>query len=445
MLESETREPQNNLFAYLFFLSGQWISILGSNIVRFGIIWFLAATTGSPLILALAAVFGFAPFIIVTPFAGVFIDRWNRKKVIIFVDFVQAFMTFILIIAFSGIYVQGFLNISFTDIELVAIILGMSIINGIFGAFHTSAVDTLLPIMVPKNYLSRVNGINYLVNGGIQIIGPLIGAFVLKFIILRDLLWLDSITFLIAVIPTLLISIPMIPKEKNSNHEKETFRTEFVEGTSFIRETKGLFPLLMVFTGANFFLGPLFTQIPIIVSDLHLGVEEDLALVMAMQQSGMLIGSLIMSTWKGFENNAKGVATGLFIGYIGMYLMVLAPIGNFYVLGLGLFVTGFTLPIANVSSETIWAKTVPRNLLGRVYAVRRTIAQFSSPVGMLLAGMLAEFFGLIPILTIFTTGGIFLLLYTWVFTSLSRVEKVLAESQNNKDKNKTDSTSEIMS
>ncbi|MHA2054236.1 MAG: MFS transporter, partial [Candidatus Hodarchaeales archaeon] len=161
MLESETREPQSNLLAYLFFLSGQWISILGSNIVRFGIIWFLAATTGSPLILALAAVFGFAPFIIVTPFAGVFIDRWNRKKVIIFVDFVQAFMTFILIIAFSGIYVQGFLNISFTDIELVAIILGMSIINGIFGAFHTSAVDTLLPIMVPKNYLSRVNGINY--------------------------------------------------------------------------------------------------------------------------------------------------------------------------------------------------------------------------------------------------------------------------------------------
>jgi DHA3 family macrolide efflux protein-like MFS transporter len=429
MLESDTQKPKSSLLAYFLFLTGQWISILGSNVVRFGIIWFLAATTGSPFILALAAFFGFAPFIIVTPFAGVFIDRWSRKKVIIFVDFVQAFMTFLLIIAFSGVYIPGFLHFSFTDTELIVLILGMSIINGIFGAFHTAAVDTLLPIMVPKNQLSRVNGINYFVNGGIQIVGPLIGAFVLKFILLKDLLWLDVITFLIAVITTLFITIPMIPKKNNSEHEKESFRTEFTEGVSFIRDAKGLFPLLMAFTGANFFLAPLFTQIPIIVSDIHLGVEEDLALIMAMQQSGMLLGSLIMSTWKGFENNAKGVGIGLFMGYIGMFFMILAPIGNFYVLGFGLFITGFTLPIANVSSETIWAKTVPKNLLGRVYAVRRTVAQFSSPVGMLLAGSLAEIYGVLPILALFTIGGILLLLYTWLFTAFSKAEKVVADSK----------------
>ena len=135
-----------------------------------------------------------------------------------------------------------------------------------------------------------------------------------------------------------------------------------------------------------------------------------------------------MSFWKGFKNNAKGVVTGLFIGYIGMFAMVLAPIGNFVALGGELLITGFVLPLANVSSETIWAKIVPKDILGRVYAVRKTIAQISSPVGILLGGLLAELFGLVLILGIFTTLGTFLLMYAWLFTSFSQVEQLAAES-----------------
>ena len=157
-----------------------------------------------------------------------------------------------------------------------------------------------------------------------------------------------------------------------------------------------------------------------------------------MQQGGMLLGSLIMSVWKGFSNHAKGVAIGLFVGYIGIYIMLLAPISSFMILGIGIFITGFVLPIANVSSETIWAKIVPKDILGRVYSVRRTIAQVSAPIGMLLAGILAELFGLVPIMWLFTTGGFALLVYTWFFTSFSEVEKRVndsREAETNKSKN----------
>ena len=150
-------------------------------------------------------------------------------------------------------------------------------------------------------------------------------------------------------------------------------------------KANGLFALLAVFAGANFFLSPLFVQFPILVTDIHLGDEDTLAFIFSMQQLGMLLGSFIMTSWKGFTNHAKGVAIGLFIGYLGIYIMLLAPISNFLILGVGIFITGFVLPIANVSSETIWAKIVPKDILGRVYSVRRTIAQISSPVGILLA------------------------------------------------------------
>ena len=434
MTNNLSNEPKTDLVAYLFFLTGQWVSILGSNIVRFGIIWFLAKATGSPFILALAAFFNFAPFIVVTPVAGVFIDRWSRKKVIIFVDFVQALITVILIAAF--------LSNAFSNLELIGIILFLSIISGCFGAFHNSAVSTLLPIMVPQTHLSRVNGINYLVNGGIQIVGPLIGAVALDIMPLQQLLWLDAITFIIAIIPTAIISIPTIKKQIKEKQEKSSFRAEFVEGIQFISATNGLLALLAVFTGANFFFSPLFTQIPIIVSDIHLGNEDALAFAMAMQQGGMLLGSLIMSSWKGFENHAKGVFIGLFIGYIGMYVILLAPLGNFIVLGIGMFITGFVLPIANVSSETIWAKTVPKEILGRVYASRQTIAQISAPAGMLLAGLFAEIFGVISVLVIAASGGALLLLYAWFFTKFSRVEKLVEESTETKITMETPTLSE---
>ena len=422
-------EPENHLQSYILFLTGQWVSILGSNIVRFGIIWYLTVKTGSPFILALASFFAFAPFIVVTPISGVFVDRWDRKKIIIIVDFIQALLTIVVILAFAGISLPDFgIELIFSDDDLIKLIFGMSIISGIFGAFHTAAVDTLLPIMVPQTHLSRVNGLNFLVNGGIQVIGPLIGAFALSFMLLQDLFWLDVITFLLAIIPTLLITIPSVKREKKIAGENSSFKKELNEGISFIRTTNGLLALLAVFTGVNFFLSPIFSQIPVLVSEIHLGNEENLAFVFAMQQAGMLLGSFIMSSWKGFANNAKGVAIGLFICYIGMYVVVLAPLGNFYVLGGGLLITGFVLPLANVSSETIWAKIVPKEILGRVYSVRRTIAQISAPVGILLGGLLAEFFGLVLILGIFTVLGTLLLLYAWSFTSFSQVERLAAES-----------------
>ena len=313
----------------------------------------------------------------------------------------------------------GFFLMDFNPLDLVVVILVLNTIRALFGAFHTSAVDTLLPIMVPKKHYSRINGINYFVTGLIFSAGPIVGAYALELMNLQTLLWLDVFTFLIAVIPTILIYIPVVRKVTTTK-EKPSFISEFKTGMKFIRDTPGLFALLFVFAGVNFFLPPFMVQLPLFVTAIHLGDKTHLGFVMSCQQIGMLIGSTIMSTWRGFGNHTRGVALGIFLGYIGLATMLIAPIGFFLIIGLGMFIAGFTLPVANVSSEAIWASTVPRELLGRVYAVRRTLAQITAPIAMLFSGVLAELFGLYPVLLVSVILGLLTLGYSWFLTALPK-------------------------
>ena len=284
--------------------------------------------------------------------------------------------------------------------------------------------------MVPKKHYSRINGINYFVTGLIFSAGPIIGAFALELMELQVLLWVDVLTFLIAVVPTILIFIPVVRKVTPSQ-EKSSFISELNTGMKFIRDTPGLFALLFVFAGVNFFLPPFMVQLPLFVTAIHLGDKTHLGFVMACQQIGMLIGSVIMSTWKGFGNHARGVVLGILLGYIGLAIMLIAPIGFFLIIGLGMFIAGFTLPVANVSSEAIWASTVPRELLGRVYAVRRTLAQITAPIAMLFSGVLAELIGLYPVLLVSVIFGLLILAYSWFLTALPKVGQDQEEKAQN--------------
>jgi len=146
--------------SYLFFWSGQLISLLGSSIAQFVIIWWITLETGSALYLSIASLLGLAPMVILTPFAGVLVDRWSRKALIGVVDFLQALATAALIFLFW--------------LGSVSIwqVLALLTVRGIFQAFHSPAVSAIVPSMVPKAKLSRINGLNYLLAGVVTLMGP---------------------------------------------------------------------------------------------------------------------------------------------------------------------------------------------------------------------------------------------------------------------------------
>ncbi|MFQ5981362.1 MAG: MFS transporter [Candidatus Heimdallarchaeota archaeon] len=411
MTASDTPSTHGFRF-FLLFWAGQVQSFMGSNIVQFVIIWWIVIEHESALMLALAAFMGFAPQIVLTPIAGVFADRWSRKKVIGVADFLQALVTMVLIYLF------------WTGDVLILHVLIILMLRSSLQAFHFPAVQAIIPLLVPKEKLSRVNGMDYFSRGVVGVAGPLIAAFLLTIWEIHIILWLDAITFLIAVLPLLILKIPSVAKRRLQKGEKSSFKAEFAEGIGFIRQKSGLLSLLSIFIAANFFIIPLYVLLPLLVTQVHSGGANDWAILLAFWQAGILTGALFMSLWKGFARNTVGVGFGILLMYVGFLIVLSVPENPhiFIVMGFGMAVVGFGLPIANISSQTIWQSVVPPEKIGRVFSARRSIAQFTSPLAMVVSGLLAELIGLERLLFACAVLGLSCLAYSWLMTDLREAE-----------------------
>ncbi len=419
-----TEEVQHHLRGYITFWIGQLVSLAGTNIVNFSLVWWITVQTNSAFMLGLSAFLGFGSFILVTPLAGVFVDRWSRKKVIVTADSLLAFLTFILVLLFA-----------FGIANIVHVLL-IQLIGGMLGSFHQMAVQAIIPIMVPKKHLSRMNSLQYFATSLIQTVGPAFGALVYTFFlgVMAQILWIDILTYAVAIVPTILIFIPSIKPKKKV--DKPSFRTEFAEGLGFIRQRPGLLTLLSVFTVSNFLLPPAFILLPLYSTRILASGNQDLgilllAALMGLQNLSMMGASGLMSVWKGFKRNTLGVVVGLFAGAAGMVILALTPPGFFWMAAVGIIVMGLTIPIANISSQTIWQKVVPPEKLGRVFSVRLTIAQFTGPFSFLVGGFIAEIFAIPLVFLSFGTLMIFFLIGSWTLTSLPKVEDQLEEYESN--------------
>lgn len=175
--------------SYLFFWSGQLFSLLGSMVVFFVITFWLAAVYNDPMISAFAMFLYILMMTVCMPIAGVIADRVNRKILIIVADSFQALTTFALIL---------FFQFGITELWIVYIFLSL---RSVFQAFHVPTVNAIIPMMVPKEKLSRINGVNFLFTGVVQLIAPFLGATLLIFLSVYMILWIDVITFFIALIP----------------------------------------------------------------------------------------------------------------------------------------------------------------------------------------------------------------------------------------------------
>jgi DHA3 family macrolide efflux protein-like MFS transporter len=419
-------EPDRSTFRnYLIFWAGQLASLAGTNIVNFSLTWWITVQTGSAFFLGLSAFFAFGSFILITPIAGVLVDRWSRKKVIIVADSLLAMLSLILVV----IFFFGMANIIF--------VLIVQLIGGMIGAFHAMAVQAIMPIMVPKDQLSRMNSLQYFATSFIQTVGPVIGALVFTFFLgdMARIMLIDIGTYMAAIIPTILITIPIIIKKAV---EKPSLRKEFGEGLTFIRNRPGLLTLLSMFTMANFLLPGVFVLLPLYSTFVLAGGDTVIAVIllaglMSIQSLSMMIASGIMTVWKGFKRNTLGVVLGLLFGAVGLIVLALTPPGLFWIASAGMFLIGFTLPVANISSQTIWQKVTPPEKIGRVFSVRTTIAQFTGPFAFLAGGILGTIYPIPWVFLVFGSAMVIVLALGWTFTSLPRVEQDLEENEVTKE------------
>jgi len=410
----EFQPDEKSFRSYLLLWSGQLTSLLGSSAAQFVIIWWITIETQSSLYLALASFSGLVPIVLLSPFAGVFVDRWSRKMLIGIVDFLQALATMVLIFLFW----LG--NVAIWHVFLILIL------RGIFQAFHSPAASAIIPLMVPKSKLSRMNGLNYLLSGAVTLTGPVIAAVLLSFWQVYDILWIDVLTFMVAIVPLLIVKIPSIRMQGDDSSFKEDFR----EGLTFIKNARGLLPLLLVATALNFLLTPLSTLLPYYVKFDHFGEVTDLAFVLALFEGGMLAGGLFMSVTKGFRRKAVAISMSIYFLFFGYALIALSPTGMFWFMALSGLFAAFWAPIANVTIQTIFQTVVPMKMQGRVSSVTMAMAIAAQPIGMILSGVIVEFTRTSYLFLACAGLGMLTLTVAWFFTDMRHVEKIEETSNN---------------
>jgi len=392
---------------YIFFWAGQLFSLLGSTIVQFVIIWWIYYETGSMTIVSLATFFSFLPQFILGPLAGVFADRWNRKFLIGLSDFCQALTTLSLIFLF------------FFNIRQVWLIILINSIRGVFQGFHWPVVNAIIPLMIPKKNLSRMNGINYVFTGLVNTMGPIIAGILLVLFPndITPILWVDILTFLIAITPLVLIKIPPILKKVLPEHKRSYFR-EFKVGFKAIKIVPGLLTLLFVATVLNFLGNPFTTLMTPYVQGAHSGTVENLAIVLASIQAGMFFGAIIVIIKKVWNKKPVIIFTGILIGEVGHLILALAPPQNFLMISIGGFMFAFIVPFVNTMFLTILQTVIPPDKQGRVMANVITIVTLASPIAMLISGPLAELIGLTTLFILSAGLNFIFIIFVWIFSNV---------------------------
>jgi DHA3 family macrolide efflux protein-like MFS transporter len=403
----EPKADGSSFRSYLAFFSGQQASMLGSSVVQFVIIWWITVTTGSALYLSAAMLAGFAPMIALAPFAGVLVDRVSRKVLIAVVDLLQALATVMLIALFS----LGWIS--------VWPVLLMLVLRSICQAFHVPAAEAIVPIMVPRDKLSRMNSLNYLLNGVMNLTGPIIGAVLLGFLRIEQALWIDPATFLVAIIPLLLIKIPSV----RQMHEKPSFKRDLSEGLGFIRHKRGLVPVIFTATLLNFLFTPVSTLLSYFVKFDHFGGVNELALVMAAAQGGAFIGGIMMILVKELKKKMLATMACIMIAYVGYALLAVTPTSLFWFMALGAFIMDISIAPANITLRTIIQVVVPVEMQGRVNSVIMSFASAASPFGMIFAGAIVGYTGTRNLFLSCAAAGTIVLLLSWLFTDFRHAEE----------------------
>ncbi|MFX1326781.1 MAG: MFS transporter [Promethearchaeota archaeon] len=408
----EQTTTRKSFIYYLLFLFGQQFSMLGSMIVGFVITWWMA---GNVFYLSLSVFLMFLPQILVTPFSGVIADRWNKKVIIAISDSMQAVLTLLLFIFFL------------LDIQNIVFILTINTFRAVSYAFQLPAVQSLIPVMVPKENLSRVNGMNFLSSGIIYSISPMIAAGLMAiFPQTEQIFLLDIITFLIAMVPLLIIKIPTVYQTTEENVKKSRFK-DFKTGLITIKLIPGLFAMIASAMIWNFISRPWFVLLPNFIRVTHGGTALDLAIIMTASQVGNIIGSLITSFKKTWKHKVKMHLFGGAIFLICQIPAILAPKGNFIIIIISLFPAWVIFPIIVSVYLAILQTVVSKDKIGRVMSIDHMISNAITPIGALISGPLALLIGITNLFMIAVILGVINAFLFWFITKIKHLEIIERE------------------
>jgi len=395
VMSTDTAIEKSKTWAPRFFTiwTGQAFSLLGSQLVSFAVIWWLTQTTGSATILATATLVGLVPQVVLGPFTGTLVDRWSRRLTMIFADSLIALATVGLAILFALGHVQ------------IWQVYALLFVRSVCGGFHWPAMQASTSLMVPKEHLTRIQGLNQMLQGGMSIASAPLGALLLVLIPMQAILAIDVVTASLAIIPLFFFQVPQ-PERNDLQPEalgKSTFWEDFRAGFRYVWSWPGLLLIGIMATVINFLLTPAFSLLPILVTKHFNGQAIQLATLESFSGTGFIVGGLILGAWGGFKRRILTTLLGLLAMGAGCLLMGLLPPSAF-ILAVGtMFFLGIMSPIVNGPLLAAVQAAVAPEMQGRVFTLISTMAGAMSPLGLIIAGPIADKLG---VQTWFIIGGV---------------------------------------
>lgn len=372
---------QNWKRTFAIIWTGQLFSILSTSMVNFAIILWLSIEYNSAEILAYAAIAGMLPQSLVGLFAGAYVDRWNRKRTMIFSDGFIALCTLVIALLFY----LGTPQIGFIYLLLA--------LRSVGSAFHMPAMQASVPLLAPESELLRISGINQVIQSVSVIAGPALGALAISIISIEKVLLFDIAGAVIAIVSLLFVHIPDPEKQEGTEKQENIFR-QISYAIKVVMQNKGLSYLFIAMIIMMFCIMPVAVIFPLFTLRHFKGGVFEMSVIEVIWGVGMLVGGALLGIFKVAYN--KAVMINIMCVLMGLTFVFsgFLPETAFWIFTALTAIGGLSAAVYNACYTTIIQEQIDPSLLGRVFSLSISISILPSLVGLLFTGYLADNVGI---------------------------------------------------
>lgn len=358
---------------FLILWSTQSISQLGSSITGFALTLWLYERTGSSLSTASLMICSYAPYVLMSIFAGALTDRLDKKKTMLCCDVFAAICTIIVFVLYT------------TNTLMVWHLYVLNVISGLMNTVQQPASEVAMTLIMPEKHYQKTSGLRSLSRSLISILNPLIATALYSFTGLNGVIAVDIGSFIVAF--TALLFFIKIP-ESRSDEEENVFVLA-KEGLMFLRENPLIMALILFMSGVNLVASAFDAALPGYVLPNPKGGSSVLGIVTSCSGVAMIIGSLIVSVLPKPKDRVKIIYLTMLFS-LGTENFLLAFSREPVLWCIGQIIGWILVPVMNANLDVILRTTIPVELQGRVYACRNTLQFFTIPIGLFLGGFMVD-------------------------------------------------------
>ena len=407
--EEKNYEELKNL---LIFCIGNIISVFGTSICTFAFGLYVLKITGSALNFAGTLIFGTLPLIFINPFAGVIVDRFDKKKLVIVMDLLSGIL--LLIICLISI-MQG---INLIIIYLTTFLL--SVFSTIFGV----GIEAAKPNIVSEKRMLNINSVNKIIDSVSYILGPILGGLVFAIIDIKVFLIINSISFIFSAISELFINFRFNSKGiiETTNKKTVNFIKDIKEGFQYLYEKKNIKNLIIIMVSLNFFIGFSITvPLPYIVNDVIRLHSQEFGIIEGAFPVGMIVGALLVKRISEKVLYSKLLKYLSFVLSLCMFMIGIPVISTVFKFNHSLYliyyfivmdIFGMIISLIDILIAYLVQKIIPDEFRGRVLSIGISIGKTMLPVALIISGILLN---RVPAYVMPMVGSIMLLIVNMLF------------------------------